>query len=62
MVAEMKRKKISKVRLATAIEVDPSFLSKIFAGKKPWPAQLLSKAQAWVTGCVEPETGEQTTP
>jgi len=54
LAVEMERKRISKARLAEGIEVDPSFLSKVFAGKKPWPATLLSKAQAWVAAYVEP--------
>ena len=54
LATEMKRKKISQRALAHGIEADPSFISKIFNGKKQWPSQLLKKAQAWVAACDEP--------
>jgi hypothetical protein len=57
LVAEMTRKGITKAALARGIEADPSFVTKIFAGKKPWPALLLSQAQAWVA--AQSESGDR---
>lgn len=57
LVAEMARKGITKAALARGIEADPSFVTKIFAGKKPWPAQLLSQAEAWVA--AQSESGDR---
>ena len=57
LVAEMTRKGITKAALARGIEAVASFVTKIFAGKKPWPAQLLSQAQAWVA--AQSESGDR---
>jgi hypothetical protein len=35
--------------LAAGIGVDPSFLSKVLNGKKPWPAGQLARATEWAT-------------
>jgi len=51
LAAEMKRKGISQRALAIGIGADPSFVSKIFNGKRPWPSRLLEKAQAWSDYC-----------
>jgi len=48
LAAEMTRKGITKAALARGIGVGRSFLSRVFAENKPWPAQLLARAQAWV--------------
>ncbi len=37
LAAEMKRKRITQRALARGIEADPSFISKVFGGKKRWP-------------------------
>ena len=48
LLAEMGRKGISKAALAKGIEADASFVGKIIAGRKQWPAELLRKAKAWI--------------
>lgn len=48
LVAEMRRQGISRRVLANGIGIDPSFLSKLFNGRKTWPTHLLSRAQAWL--------------
>ena len=53
LVAEMTRKGITKAALARGIEADPSFVTKIFAGKKPWPAELLQSSSS-LGGCSWP--------
>jgi len=54
LVAAMDRKGISQRALATGVEADPSFVSKLLSGKKVWPDQLLSRAQEWVEQQEEP--------
>ncbi len=48
LAATMAEKGITKAALAKGIEADPSFVSKVLAGKRPWPVELLDKAQTWV--------------
>jgi hypothetical protein len=50
LAGEMAAREISRRALALGIGADPSFVAKLFAGKKPWPPTLLEKAQAWVAG------------
>jgi hypothetical protein len=52
LAAEMTRKGITKAALARGIGVGRSFLSRVFAENKPWPAQLLARAHAWVAATV----------
>lgn len=49
-VTEMDRRGISRRDLAQGLGADPSFLSKLFNGKKPWPADLLARCKAWLAG------------
>jgi Bifunctional DNA primase/polymerase, N-terminal len=39
---------LSQRALALALNIDPSFLSKLVNGKKPWPNDLLAKAETWI--------------
>jgi len=55
VVAAMKNNKISRRELAKGVKVDPSFLSKVFNGKKPWPEGLLEKVQEWVAAQTAPK-------
>jgi hypothetical protein len=48
LVAAMRRQGISHRTLADGIDVDPSFLSKLFNGKKRWPAGLLARCRTWL--------------
>lgn len=58
LMAEIRRKGISQRALAGGIEADPSFLNKILAGKKRWPASLLERATTWIAAQPEPEVGQ----
>ncbi len=48
LAAEMKRKKLTRRKLAHSLGADPSFVSKLFRGKKSWPAGLFDRSLAWV--------------
>jgi transcriptional regulator with XRE-family HTH domain len=45
---EMARKGIRQRTLALGLGIDPSFLSKVFGGKKRPPKELLERAAAWI--------------
>ena len=48
LVVAMAAKQINRRTLAVAMEIDPSFLSKLLSGKKPWPAGLAERITAWL--------------
>lgn len=48
LIDSMTRKKIRRRALAFALDLDPSFLTKLLNGKKSWPEGLLERAQGWV--------------
>jgi hypothetical protein len=61
---EMKERRVSQRQLAAGMEVDPSLLSKILRGKKPWPEGWLDRAKIWlnsrlpVAQALPPASGE----
>ena len=56
--AEMKALRISRRALAIGVDVHPSFVCRIFNGKKRWPSQLLKKAQVWVAAQPKPNRAD----
>jgi hypothetical protein len=50
LAGELDSKGISLRTLAAGVGADPSFLSKVLRGQKPWPAALLARAEACVAG------------
>jgi hypothetical protein len=53
LTAEMGRKGLTRAALARSIGVDRSFVGKLLAGNRPWPAELRRKAEAWVAACAQ---------
>jgi hypothetical protein len=50
VAGEVDSKGISLRTLAAGVGADPSFISKLLRGQRPWPAPLLARAEAWVAG------------
>jgi len=50
LMLAMRTRKITLRSLAKRIDRDPSFLSKLMSGKKPWPPGLFEQATAAVAG------------
>ncbi len=56
LLQEMRQKRLSQRSLAKGIGKSHTFVCKVLAGTKPWPAGLLERAVAWVRS---PEAGQQ---
>jgi hypothetical protein len=54
VVAAINTKKIPRRKLAKGAGVDPSLLSKLLNGKKPWPKRILEKVQKWIAAQMAP--------
>jgi hypothetical protein len=50
LAGELDSKGFSLRTLAAGVGADPSFISKLLRGQKPWPAALLARAEVWVAG------------
>lgn len=54
ILSEMRRKRISQRMLALGLDIDPSFLSKLFSGKKSWPAGSIERVRQFIATRLEP--------
>jgi hypothetical protein len=48
LIQALGAKAISRRALARGLGIDPSFLGKLLARKKPWPQGMIERAQGWV--------------